>query len=161
MEEPSKRFINQNQLSSFWFKTFSHPSFTKIFLLFYTNLTCVPVILPETLVTTEDEMQKQVSFSSSYKKKTITPNLICDYLTARGLAYWIMCDGSLQRYNKSLILHTQGFSQEENNILSNELNLKFKLRTRVIRGAIKDRNHGSALRIPHNHKKKIQWCTIL
>ena len=141
MEEPSKRFINQNKLSSFWFKTFSHPSFTKIFLLFYTNLTSVPGILPETLVTTEDKVQKQVyfssSYSSSYKKKTITP--ICDYLTARGLAYWIMCDGSLQRYNKSLILHTQGFSQEENNILSNELNLKFKLCTRVI---------------PHNHKKK-------
>jgi hypothetical protein len=32
MEEPSKRFINQNKLSSFWFKTFSHPSYFLIIL---------------------------------------------------------------------------------------------------------------------------------
>ena len=65
-------------------------------------------------------------------RKTITPNLLRDHVTARGLAYWIMCDGSLQRYNKSLILHTQGFNQEENKILSNELNEKFGLHSKVI-----------------------------
>ena len=49
---------------------------------------------------------------SIYKKKSITPGLITNYLTARGLAYWIMCDGSLQNDKKSIILHTQGFSEK-------------------------------------------------
>jgi LAGLIDADG DNA endonuclease family len=43
-----------------------------------------------------------------------------------------MCDGSLQKDKKTIILHTQGFSLKENSILSNELNLKFKLHTKVI-----------------------------
>lgn len=44
--------------------------------------------------------------------------MIANHLTARGLAYWIMCDGSLQRGRRSLILHTQGYTEEENLLLS-------------------------------------------
>lgn len=108
MEKPSQRFMNQNKFSSYWFRTFSHSSFTKIFLLFYTNSTVF------------------------FKRKTITPNLIRDHLTPRGLAYWIMCDGSLTKTKKALILHTQGFTQEESIILSNELNDKFGLHSKVV-----------------------------
>ena len=43
-----------------------------------------------------------------------------------------MCDGSLQNDKKSIILHTQGFSEKENLLLSSELNEKFKLHTSVI-----------------------------
>ena len=88
MDQPGKRFLlnnskTENQIKSFWFKTFSHKSFTKIYLIFYKN---------------------EINFST---KKTITPGLITNYLTPRGLAYWIMCDGSLQNDKKSIILHTQ------------------------------------------------------
>ena len=43
-----------------------------------------------------------------------------------------MSDGSLQRDFLTMILHTQSFSYEENLILSNELNEKFKFNTQVI-----------------------------
>lgn len=43
-----------------------------------------------------------------------------------------MCDGSLQNDSKIMILHTQGFSKAENDILSHELNSKFNLHTKVI-----------------------------
>lgn len=45
-----------------------------------------------------------------------------------------MSDGSLEpKYKKSLLLHTQGFSPEENLILSGELNEKFGLHTTVVK----------------------------
>lgn len=43
-----------------------------------------------------------------------------------------MCDGSLQNDKQTMILHTQGFSQTENLILSSELSSKFNLNTKVI-----------------------------
>jgi hypothetical protein len=58
--------------------------------------------------------------------------LVRDFLTPKGLAYWIMCDGSLQKDNRTLILHTQSFSLEENTVLARELNQKFDLHSRVI-----------------------------
>ncbi len=115
MDQPGKRFLldnskKTNQIKSFWFKTFSHKTFTQLYFIFYENKT-------------------NLGF---YKKKTITPGLITNYLTPKGLAYLIMCDGSLQNDKKSIILHTQGFSEKENLILSNELNMKFNLKTKVI-----------------------------
>jgi hypothetical protein len=49
----------------------------------------------------------------------IVPSNIQELLTPRGLAYWIMDDGSLQ--NKGLHLNTYGFTNQE------VLNLKFTL----------------------------------
>lgn len=119
MENPGTRLhlrgIMQNKPKSFWFKTFSHKSFTKLFTLFYHK-------------TNKSTIFQQTKFV----KKKISENLILNYLTPRGLAYWIMCDGSLQNDKKTIILHTQGFSLKENSILSNELNTKFKLNTKVI-----------------------------
>lgn len=121
MEKPSHLFTNQNKFSSYWFRTFSHPSFTKLFLLFYTNSTDTKQI---SLVNPEGV--------NRFKRKTITPNLIRDHVTPRSLAYWIMCDGSLTKTKKALILHTQGFTEKESIILSKELNEKCKLNSKVI-----------------------------
>jgi hypothetical protein len=64
-------------------------------------------------------------FMNKGKKKIIIPNLILDHLSAEGLAYWIMDDGSLQNDKKTMIIHTQSYSYEEVMILSYELNKKF------------------------------------
>lgn len=50
-------------------------------------------------------------FMNDKNKKIIRPNLVSNYLTAEGLAYWIMDDGSLN--NRTMIIHTQSYSQEE------------------------------------------------
>jgi hypothetical protein len=64
--------------------------------------------------------------------KTIQEGLILNHLTDRGLAYWIMGDGSLQKDRKTMILHTQSYNKNENLILSRELNEKFGFRSEVI-----------------------------
>ena len=115
MKEPGIRFHLSGKLErkpkSFWFKTFSHESFTRLFDLFY---------------------QQQANNSKIVYKKKISQQLILKHLTPKGLAYWIMCDGSLQNDKKTIILHTQGYTLKENCIYSDELNIKFKLNTRVI-----------------------------
>ena len=114
MEKPGKRFnfsvLHKKKVKSFWFKTFSHPSFTQLYILFY---------------------KESMRNSKLCRKKTISENLITNYLTCKGLAYWIMCDGSLQKNKKTIILHTQGYTLKENHNLSAELNMKFKLNTKV------------------------------
>jgi LAGLIDADG DNA endonuclease family len=65
-------------------------------------------------------------------QKGITDSLIQDHLTERGLAYWFMDDGGKLDYNKnsknkSLVLNTQSFKEEEVIKLSNGLETKFKL----------------------------------
>jgi LAGLIDADG DNA endonuclease family len=114
MIEPGKRIElrgdRKGLLKSLWFKTFSHSSFTEIWNLFYVN---------------------------GSNKKSIQKGLVLNHLSAKGLAYWIMCDGSLQNDKKTMILHTQSFSYEENLILSNELNKKFNFKTKVISHKVK------------------------
>ena len=115
MVKPGKRFeksgLQKGLIKSFWFKTFSHQSFTELYNLFYLEIRSENMVLRE---------------------KRISENLIRDYLTPRGLAYWIMCYGSLQNDKRSIILHTQSFTLRENTILSDELNTKFLLNSRVI-----------------------------
>lgn len=89
-------------IKSYWFKTFTHVSFTEIWENFYSDRT-----------------------------KTIQPGLIKNYINELGLAYWIIGDGSLGK-DGSLILHTQSFSQSENEMISEELNEKFNLSSKVI-----------------------------
>lgn len=88
-------------VKSLWFKTFSHKSFTEVWKIFYIT-----------------------------GKKTIRPGLVAQYVTRLSLAYWIMCDGSLN--GNTMILHTQSYSHSENIILSQELNQKFGLHSQVI-----------------------------
>ena len=113
MLEPGKRITldgNRKGLTkSFWFKTFSHSNFEDILNLFYE----------------EDKALKRPI-------KKIGNGLILNHLTDRGLAYWIMGDGSLNKDRKTMILHTQSYSKTENLILSRELNEKFGFRSEVI-----------------------------
>ena len=107
MTEPGRRVEKNHCVKSYWFKTFSFPDFTDLFLILHD--------------------QRHGKW-----KKTIKQGLIRDWLTPRGFAYWIMCDGSLQKDNQTQILHTQGFCLQENTVLSTELNKKFQLHSRVI-----------------------------
>jgi len=66
------------------------------------------------------------------KSKGISENLIKDLLTAIGLAYWFMDDGGKLDYNKnsknkSVVLNTQSFKDEEVEIMAIELSQKFNL----------------------------------
>lgn len=66
------------------------------------------------------------------QKKGICENLVKDHLTAVGLAYWFMDDGGKLDYNKnsknkSVVLNTQSFTEEEVEIMAIELNKKFDL----------------------------------
>lgn len=112
-------------VKSYWFKTFSHRSFTKICHLFYfdnagiANNSC-PACKKSSLLKTRG------------KKKSISFDLVNNFLTPRVFAYWVMCDGSLDRNKKILILHTQSFSFEENVLLTISLNRKFNLNCEVI-----------------------------
>ena len=64
-------------------------------------------------------------------KKRIKEGLILEELSERGLAYWIMDDGSLN--GKVTIIHTSGYEEKEVKILSAELNEKFGFRSEVIK----------------------------
>lgn len=104
MENPGIRKNKDGTVKSFWFKTFSHPTFSTVYDLFYKD-----------------------------NKKSITNSIILTHLEKEGLAYWIMGDGSLHRDKRVLTLHTQGFSHEENLLLSTELNEKFNFSSKVVK----------------------------
>ena len=110
MESPGIRFSKDKTVKSYWFKTFSFHSFSLLFDCFYRPC-----------------LNKQEKI-----RKTITEKYIRQYLTPRALAYWLMCDGSLQNDKKTLIFHSAGFSRKENEILSLVVNDKFGLTTKVI-----------------------------
>lgn len=95
--------VRKGLIKSYTFKTFSHPSFSRVYEMFYVN-----------------------------GVKSIASGIILNYLTGFGLAYWVMSDGSLQNDLKSMILHSQSFTWAENEILSAELNTKFGFSSRVI-----------------------------
>ena len=112
MQQPGIRWKHKDsqEIKSYWFKTFSFPCFTEFYNIFY----------------------KSLRNQKNCVRKTISKHLLSHYLTPRAFAYWIMCDGSLQNDKKSLILHPQSYSKKENQHLSNELNLKYILHSRVI-----------------------------
>lgn len=62
-------------------------------------------------------------------KKRIPESL---QLSEECISYWIMCDGSLAKDNKTLILHSQSYSFEENVKLSTFLNVQWGFQTKVI-----------------------------
>jgi hypothetical protein len=63
-------------------------------------------------------------------KKNLYLKNIHELLTARGLAYWIMNDGSKYAYNQS-ILHTRAFNKEEVLLLQNALTVYFNMTSRM------------------------------
>lgn len=58
--------------------------------------------------------------------------MLSEHLTELGLAYWIMCDSSLQKEKSCLIIHTQSFTEDENRIAVEEINQKWGLECQVI-----------------------------
>ena len=83
--------------------------------------------------------------------KIVKLNLIKDHLTPIGLTYWIMDDGSLQNDKKTLIIHTQSYTEKEVNLLSFELNKKFELDSKVI---IHKKKYW-VIKIPSNYFEKL------
>jgi len=79
MEAPGRRIElrgpRQGLTKSFWFKTFSHYSFTAIWNLFYTQ--CKDKVV-----------------------KTIQKGLVLNHLTPIGLAYWVMETGLCKKIRK-------------------------------------------------------------
>lgn len=73
---------NKNKIKSFYFKTFTHPTFLDLYNLFYKD-----------------------------GKKIITKELL-DNLDYVALAYWIMGDGSFKKRDNIIVLHTEGFTKE-------------------------------------------------
>lgn len=66
-------------------------------------------------------------------KKSVKKDLIKNFLTPRGLAYWFMDDGGKLDYNpnsknKSIVLNTQSFTNNEVESMKNELIEKFNLK---------------------------------
>lgn len=98
--EPGIRFKN-NTIKSYWFKTFSHQSFSELYDKFYVNA-----------------------------KKTIQYSTIID-LNEEGFSYWVMGDGRLHRDKRVLTLHTQSFTFHENIILRKQINSIFKMHSQV------------------------------
>lgn len=115
MQTPGIRYTKTGEVKSYWFKTFSHPTFSKIYELFYN----IP--------------SSQTSDGKVGKRKCIAPSLVLRHLEKQGLAYWIMGDGSLHREGRVLTLHTQSYSYEENLLLSQGLNEKFGFTSKVVR----------------------------
>lgn len=60
----------------------------------------------------------------------IIPKNIAELLTPRGLAYWIMDDGSLSKHNQ-IILHTRAFKKDDVILLQNALKKNFNLNSRI------------------------------
>lgn len=101
-----------NKVINWGFQTISHEAFNPLAELFLVN-----------------------------NKKSISENLIKNNLTGRGLAYWWMDDGGRLDYNKnsknkSIVLNTQSFTENEVEILTTELKDKFnfKCETRLNKG---------------------------
>lgn len=65
-------------------------------------------------------------------KKVFKPDLIKKQLTLEGLAYWVMCDGSLNKSKGYITLHTEGFDSIQVQQISLELNEKFGLQTHML-----------------------------
>lgn len=97
-EEPSERYElrgeRKGKVKSYYFNTFTLGVFNKLKDLFLID-----------------------------GKKVVKEGLVKENLTARGLAYWIMDDGSVD--GKTMIIHTSNFKEEEVLLLSKELNEKF------------------------------------
>ena len=94
---------NNNMVITWGFQTFSHNAFNPLGDLFLQS-----------------------------GKKGIAENLIKNFLTARGLAYWFMDDGGKLDYNvnsknKSVVLNTHSFTDIEVITMCNELAKKFNL----------------------------------
>jgi hypothetical protein len=106
LTEPHKKVRTSpagNEVINWGFQTLSHPAFNPLAELFLDQ-----------------------------NKKIISTNLILNHLTPRGLAYWFSDDGGKLDYNKnsknkSVVLNTQSFKDEEVESMAQQLTVKFNL----------------------------------
>lgn len=123
MEEPGIRLNDDNTIiKGFWFKTFPFYSFTSFWHLCYEG-----------------------------DRKTIAPGVLKISLTARGLAYWIMCDGCLE--GKTMYINTAKFKKEEVEIISQELNEIFGF-TSIVK---KYKEKYWIIKIPYNNFNRLYY----
>lgn len=91
------------------------------------------------------------------KRIKVIPKNIADWLTLRGLAYWIMDDGC-NRGNK-VVLCTHSFTLEENKLLSSILMKKFSLVCSVEQ--LKNHNtEGAFWYVIKIHNTKLLWTQV-
>lgn len=65
--------------------------------------------------------------------KKVIPHNIGELLTPLGLAFWISDDGSYDKTNRAVILNTQSFTFQENEILVNVLTNKFNVKCTIVK----------------------------
>jgi len=83
----------------------------------------------QTISSIEFNFLKDLFYFDNHTKKSIKENLIKDYLTPIGLAYWICDDGGLTDYTRKrgLEIHTGGFTEDEVSLKVEQLSEKFNL----------------------------------
>lgn len=99
-------------------------------------------------------------FIDSTFKKGVTKEVINTHLTEIGLAYWFMDDGGKLDYNpnsknKSIVLNTQSFTNEDVNMMKKELDKKWGLdcevRTNKQKKIIVIRNYDTFISLTGSH----------
>lgn len=127
----SDRYLNKtNKIKSYYFKTFTHPTFLELYNLFYID----------------------------NNTKNINKNFILNNINEISLSYWIMGDGSLNKRDKIITLHTENFNKESNIIIRDELNEKFNLES-TIHSSIKNNKTYYMIAIPKRNLSIIQNLT--
>jgi len=109
-----------NTVVNWGFQTISHVAFIRLANLFFLSY---------------KEEEGDLSNNDSYKtvstfKKSIAKDLIKNFLSPRGLAYWFMDDGGKLDYNKnsknkSIVLNTHSFTDIEVSNMCKDLSNKF------------------------------------
>lgn len=112
---PSPRFKNnddsisgeklENNIKSYWFRTYEHKSFIFYYNYFYKI--------------------------KNGKKVKVVPKTIHKFLTARALAYWFMDDGNRTSDFRTYMLNTQGFEKHECLFLCNVLDQNFDIKSTI------------------------------
>src|SRR6478736_8588500 len=81
---------------------------------------------------------KNISYGLIYPFNDFTSwkNLIKDYLSPIGLAYWIMDDGGLSDYTRKrgIEIHTGGFTEKEVDLIVTQISTKFDLNCWKVQG---------------------------
>jgi recombination protein RecA len=77
--------------------------------------------------------QQFYSVNDAGQRKKVVPKNIHQMLTPIALAIWFMDDGSLQSNKKSYMLHTEGFTFQDNKILQKALGSVFGLQVSLSR----------------------------
>lgn len=127
---PIKTLNRNNWKTIYYFQTLTMPYFTKLYNIWY-----------------DKEGIK------------VLPNNIRLLLSPLALAYWIMGDGSFDKYGRGLgrvSLHTENFTLTEVELLQRILLSKYSIKSSLYKGQNKDPMRGYIIRIPARSLKTLQ-----